>query len=108
LFTDDPKIAEIGMKAIRLTCMFYIPVGMIFVSRSLLNGAGDVKMTMAMGGSEVLCRVVFAYVLTSIPVIGYMGIWWATGLTWLITGLIGCLRYASGRWKTKSVITKKY
>ena len=26
LFTDDPEISRIGSKAVRVTCMFYIPV----------------------------------------------------------------------------------
>jgi Na+-driven multidrug efflux pump len=106
MFTDAPEIARIGTKAIRITCMFYIPVGMIYVSRNLLSGAGDVKVPMIMGGSEVLSRVIFANVLTAIPVIGYMGIWWATGLNWFVTGLIGCVFYASGRWMNKSIISK--
>jgi putative MATE family efflux protein len=106
LFTDDPEIARIGTKAVHVTCMFYIPVGMIYVSRNLLSGAGDVKVPMIMGGSEVLTRVIFSNVLTAIPVIGYMGIWWATGLNWFITGLIGCLFYASGRWKNKSIVSR--
>lgn len=106
LFTDDPEISRIGSKAVRVTCMFYIPVGMIYVSRNLLSGAGDVKVPMIMGGSEVLTRVIFANVLTAIPAIGYMGIWWASGLNWFITGLIGCIFYAAGRWKYKSIVAK--
>lgn len=106
LFTDAPEITRIGTKAVRVTCMFYIPVGMIYVSRNLLSGAGDVKVPMIMGGSEVLTRVIFSNVLTAIPVIGYMGIWWATGLNWFITGLIGCIFYAMGRWKYKSIVAK--
>lgn len=106
LFTDVSAVAEIGEKAIRVTCLFYIPVGMIYVSRNVLSGAGDMKIPMIMGVSEVLCRVIFANVLTQIPAIGYMGIWWATGLNWFITGAIGIIRYATGRWKNKSVVAQ--
>jgi Na+-driven multidrug efflux pump len=76
---------------------------MIFVSRNLLSGAGDVKIPMLMGVTEVVCRVVFANVLSSH--FGYQGIWWATGLTWLLTATVGCIRYASGKWKDKSLVT---
>jgi len=106
LFTNVSEVAEIGQKAVRVTCMFYIPVGMIYVSRNVLSGAGDMKIPMIMGISEVLCRVIFASVLTKIPAIDYMGIWWATGLNWFITGAIGTIRYASGKWKNKSVVVQ--
>lgn len=104
LFTDEPLVSEIGLKAIRITSLFYIPVGMIYVSRNLLSGSGDMKIPMIMGVSEVLCRVIFANILTLVPAIGFMGIWWASGLNWFITGGIGCIRYATGKWKYKSVV----
>lgn len=107
LFTDEPAVSEIGARAIRVTSLFYIPVGMIYVSRNLLSGAGDMKIPMIMGVSEVFCRVFFANVLTMIPAIGFMGIWWASGLNWFFTGSIGCLRYATGKWKNKSVVMNK-
>lgn len=104
LFTDEPIVAEIGAKAIQITSMFYIPVGMIYVSRNLLSGAGDMKVPLIMGCSEVLSRVIFANVLIQIPAIGFWGIWWASGLNWFITGAIGCISYATGRWKNKSIV----
>lgn len=107
LFTDEPLVSEIGLEAIRVTSLFYIPVGMIYVSRNLLSGSGDMKIPMIMGLSEVLCRVVFANILTTIPAIGFMGIWWASGLNWFITGSIGCIRYATGKWKYKSIVEHK-
>lgn len=100
---EDKEVIRIGIEALRVPCFFYSFVGMIFVSRNLLSGAGDVKIPMLMGVTEVVCRVVFANVLSSY--FGYQGIWWATGLTWLLTATVGCIRYASGKWKDKSLVT---
>lgn len=104
LFTteNDAEVMRIGIEALRVPCFFYSFVGMIFVSRNLLSGAGDVKIPMLMGFIEVVCRVVFANVLSAR--IGYHGIWWATGLTWFVTSIVGYVRYLSGRWKYKSII----
>ncbi len=104
LFTteNDAEVMRIGIEALRVTCFFYSFVGMIFVSRNLLSGAGDVKIPMLMGFIEVVCRVLFANVLSA--KIGYQGIWWSTGLTWFVTSIIGYMRYLSGRWKYKSII----
>jgi len=104
LFTspEHVEVMQIGVMALRVPCFFYSFVGMIFVTRNLLSGAGDMNIPMLMGFIEVLCRVLFANVLSA--KFGYQGIWWATGLTWFVTSIVGCLRYYSGKWKNKSVI----
>lgn len=104
LFTsaNDTAVAKIGLEALRVPCFFYFFVGMIFVSRNLLSGAGDVKIPMLMGFTEVVCRVIFANLLSIY--MGYSGIWWATGITWFITAIVGCTRYFSGKWKDKSIV----
>lgn len=104
LFTDskEVEVIKIGIESLRVTCFFYFFVGMIFVSRSLLSGVGDMKIPMFMGFTEVVCRVLFASILSS--KIGYSGIWWATGLTWFITSIVGVTRYFSGKWQDKSIL----
>jgi len=104
LFTkpEEVEVMRIGIEALRVPCFFYSFVGMIFVTRNLLSGASDVKVPMFMGFVEVVFRVGFAVGLSRI--IGYPGIFWATGLTWLFTSAVGCARYFSGKWMDKSVI----
>jgi len=75
---------------------------MIFISRNFLSGKGDMNITMVMGAIEVVCRVVLASVMVNF--VSFYGIWWATGLTWLIAGLVGIGRYMSGKWKTKAIV----
>jgi Na+-driven multidrug efflux pump len=57
---------------------------------------------MAMGITEMICRVLLANVLTLY--LSFYGIWWATALNWFITSLVGISRVASGKWKTKSLV----
>ena len=104
LFVKEEKVIELGAKALRITSLFYFPLGMIYISRSLLNGAGDTTASMINGVAEVVGRVLFPTVLISIPFIGVWGIWLTTGLTWLITGLAGFLRYKQGKWKSRSLV----
>ena len=105
LFTkkEDIDVIAVGVKAIRITCFFYAAVGMIFVSRNFLSGAGDIGVPMIMAISEVICRIAFVLILTSF--IGVYGIWWATALNWFVTCLIGIIRVSSGKWKTKNLIS---
>ncbi len=106
LFTkkEDFEVVVIGMHAVRITCFFYSAVGMIFVSRNFLSGTGDIAIPMVMGITEVICRVVLANVLTIF--FGYYGIWWATGINWVITAIVGIAREASGKWQQKSLIQR--
>lgn len=104
LFTrkEDFEVVRIGIKAIHITCFFYSWVGLIFITRNFLSGAGDIHVPMIMGLTEVVCRVLLANILSMY--IGYTGIWWATALNWFITSLVGIFRVVSGKWKNKSII----
>lgn len=104
MFVSDPEVIQMGAHAIRITAFFYFALGMIYVSRAVLNGAGDAAYAMINGLVEITGRVGLARPLTMIPAIGYWGVWYTTGLTWLITGTISCIRYAGGKWKTKTII----
>ena len=57
IFVDDAEVIAIGGRAIRITSLFYIPLGMIYVARSLLNGAGDSFFAFANGLAEVVGRI---------------------------------------------------
>ena len=98
-FVNEQEVIDLGIKAVRITCFMYLALGLIYVPRGTLNGVGDAKFSLINGVTEVACRVVFSFALTMIPFIGMMGIWYATGLTWLTTAIICNLRYFSGKWR---------
>lgn len=104
LFTHEADVIREGARGIRITCFFYSALGMIYVTRNVLNGAGDVKFAMFSGIIEVVGRLGLAKPLTLVPGIGMLSIWYTTGLTWLLTAVISCIRYAGGQWKTKGII----
>lgn len=99
LFVSDREVIAIGGKAVRITSLFYIPLGMIYVARSVMNGAGDSPFAFVSGLIEVVGRVGFSFWLAAIPALGYWAVWYTTGLTWLITALVCIGRYAQGKWK---------
>lgn len=105
-FVKDADVVAIGGRAVRITSLFYIPLGMIYVARNLLNGAGDSSFAFVAGIVEVVGRVGFAVVFSKIPSLGYWAVWSTTGLTWMITGVVCMLRYAQGKWKKISIVEK--
>lgn len=106
-FVEDADVVAIGGRAIRITALFYFPLGMIYVARSLMNGAGDSNFAFVSGLIEVVGRFGFSTVLVAVPSLGYWAVWYTTGLTWLITGIVCMIRYAQGKWKRISLVEEK-
>lgn len=103
VFVTDPEVIAIGAKGLSITSWFYFFLGMIYVARSVLNGAGDAAFAMVNGLMEVVGRVGFAVPLTKIPFIGVWGIFLTTGLTWALTGIVTMIRYHKGKWEFKGI-----
>lgn len=103
-FVDDADVIAIGAKALRINSLFYFPLGMIYIPRSLLNGCGDARFSLINGAAEVICRIIFASVLVRIPGVGYWGIWLTQGLTWTVTSLVCIHRYAKGKWQHLTLV----
>lgn len=103
LFVEDIEVIKIGAKALTITSLAYIGLGMIYIPRGLLNGAGDTGFSMINGICEVVVRIGCVLILTQ-TALGYWGVWWSNGITWTITGIVCLIRYWSGVWKKKAVV----
>lgn len=99
IFVDAPEIITIGHKGLRITSYMYMGLGMIYVMRGTLNGLGDAAYAMLNGGCEVLGRVVFAALFMMIPGVGFWGVWYTNGFTWVLVGAFGIIRFLKGNWK---------
>jgi len=106
LFVEETEIIEIGAKGLQILSFAYIGLGLIYILRAVLSGAGDTGFIMFNGMIEVAGRIGFALLFVRIPGVGIWGIWYTTGLTWLITGLANVVRIAGGKWKDKVVVRK--
>lgn len=93
LFVNETEVIGFGARALRITSWFYLPLGMIYVARGTLNGAGDAVFAFANGLVEMIGRICFARPLTKLPFLDVWGIWLATALTWLITAIFSMIRY---------------
>lgn len=101
-FVSDNAVIEIGGMALKLTSWFYVFLGLIYTTRGLLNGAGDVGYSMINGIAEVAGRIGFAMLLVHIPKIGWWAVWGTTCLTWFFTAVMSLIRYFSGEWRKKA------
>ncbi|MCR4922386.1 MAG: MATE family efflux transporter [Lachnospiraceae bacterium] len=92
------EIIATGATALKILSIFHIPLGIIYVYRGVLNGAGDAKFSLISGLAEMAGRILFPGPLSMIPAIGFWGLWIGTGLTWSLVALTNYLRYRAGKW----------
>lgn len=107
VFVKDEAVITLGAKAIKITSCAYFPLGMIYITRGLLNGTGDSFYSMINGFVEVIGRVGFSSGLAMFPIFGVWGVWVTSGFTWTITAIASIVRYKQGKWKNKSIVKSK-
>lgn len=99
-FTDNADSIRYGVEYMRIFSVFFLAGGVLVVYHNILRPAGDVKVTILMGVSEVVTRIGFAFLFSAL--FGYYGLWWVSPLTWVCAALVGGIRYYSGKWEEKA------
>ncbi len=99
LFVHKPEVIDLGSQALRITSIFYVFLGIIYVSRGVLNGVGDALFSFLNGIVEIAGRVGLPLLLLNLTNIGVWSIWITAGVTWMLAGLTCLLRYFSWRRK---------
>lgn len=93
-FSGDVSIAEV-MKWVKPyyfeASVLYIPLGAIFIYRNTLQGCGYSVQAMGMGLSELLARVVCAFV--SMALGSYYLACGADPAAWVVAGVLGIILY---------------
>ncbi len=101
-FTQSPDSIRYGIEYMRIFSGFFFVGGFLVVYHNILRAAGDVKVTVLMGVSEVITRIGFSFLFSAW--MGYYGLWWVSPLTWCFAALVGAVRYYSGKWQEKARI----
>ncbi|MBR4038854.1 MAG: MATE family efflux transporter [Clostridia bacterium] len=97
MFTQSPESIQYGVEYMRIFSFFFLIGGTMCIFHNVLRASGDVKMTLAMGVSEVITRISFTFLFTEL--MGYWGLWWVSPLTWVCAVAVGAIRYYSGKWE---------
>lgn len=91
IFISDAEVIAMGAKALKITSIFYIFLGTLYVIRGVLNGLGDGLFAMINGIVEVIGRFTVPFLLVSVADV--WSIWWATGIVWAIAGITAWIRF---------------
>ena len=101
LFVHETDVIALGGRALRITSIFYVFLGIIYVSRGVLNGVGDAFFSFINGIVEIAGRIGLPILLLQLTTAGVWSIWITAGVTWLLAGLSCIFRYIS--WRKKQV-----
>lgn len=93
LFVTDEDVIALGALGLKITSLFYITLGMIYVVRGVLTGIGDAFFSLFNGIVEVIGRFTVPVILTSYMGFGEKGIWLSSGVVWVISAITAWIRY---------------
>lgn len=93
MFVSDIDVIKMGGLGLKITSIFYIFLGLIYVVRGVLNGVGDAVFALINGIVEVIGRFTVPILMTAYMGFGVMGIWWSCGVVWLLSGGTAWIRY---------------
>ena len=95
IFVDagETEIIQEGVRYLRIEGAFYCGIGCLFLLYGLYRALGRPGMSVVLTVISLGTRVVLAYLLSAIPAIGVIGIWWSVPIGWVLADLIGLLYY---------------
>lgn len=95
---EDFIISE-GVRYLRIEGAFYCGIGCLFLLYGFYRALGKPRMSVVLTIFSLGTRVLLAYILSAVPEIGVVGIWWSIPIGWLLADMIGIIYYIINRKK---------
>lgn len=104
LFIDAGETAIIaeGVRYLRIEGAFYCGIGCLFLLYGLYRALGKPGMSVVLTVISLGTRVLLSYVLSAVPSIGVVGIWWSIPIGWFLADATGLSYYIITAQRTKS------
>ena len=93
----DEAIVGIGVEYLRIEGAFYCGIALLFLLYGIYRALDRPGMSLILTVLSLGTRVLLAYVLSPIPAIGVLGIWWAVPIGWFLADAFGVGYY----WKNR-------
>lgn len=99
LFMDNPSLEALktGREFLRIVAPFYVIVCIKMVSDGTLKGAGLMKYFMISTFTDLILRVVIAFLLSR-TALQSTGIWLSWPIGWIIGTILSVIFYRKGEW----------
>ena len=90
---QETEILSIGVEYLRVEGTFYCGIGCLFLLYGFYRAVRRPGISVVLTVISLGTRVALAYLLSAIPVIGVVGIWWSIPIGWFLADLAGLLYY---------------
>ena len=104
LFVDNPTetVIATGRSFLRIISPFYFTVCAKLIADNILRGSGTMFYFMISTFTDLILRVVLAYVFSSF--MGVDGVWWSWPVGWGISAVLSQKFYFKGLWLRKGSV----
>ena len=96
----DPAETEIiseGIRYLHIEGVFYIGIGFLMIFYGLYRALGKPMMSVILTVISLGTRVGLSYLLSSVPWIGVVGIWWSIPIGWGLADLAGFIYFVKNK-----------
>ena len=90
---EEMEIIAEGIRYLHIEGAFYCGIGCLFLLYGLYRAVGRPGMSVVLTVISLGTRVILAYLLSAVPSIGVIGIWWAVPIGWFLADAVGILYY---------------
>lgn len=94
---EETAIIAEGVRYLRIEGTFYFGIGCLFLLYGFYRALGRPYMSVALTVVSLGTRVWLSYLLSAVPTVGVIGIWWSIPAGWLLADLIGIAFYAMNK-----------
>lgn len=98
IHAEETEILSVGLSYLHVVSIFYFGIGGLFMLYGLYRAFNRPEMSLILTFISLGTRVVLAYLLSAIPGIGVIGIWWAIPIGWILADSVGIVV-----WRLKSM-----
>lgn len=86
---EETQIIRIGAQYLHVEGACYVGIGCLFLLYGLYRGLGHAGVSVILTVISLGTRVALAYLLSPIPAVGLLGIWWAVPIGWFLADIAG-------------------
>lgn len=99
---SETEIIMEGIRYLHIEGAFYCGIGCLFLLYGLYRALENPGMSVVLTVISLGTRVLLAYILSAIPAVGVIGIWWAIPIGWILADTAGILYYRKLAWSILS------
>lgn len=89
----ETEIIREGVRYLRIEGAFYGGIGCLFLLYGLYRALEKPGLSLVLTVISLGTRVLLAYMLSAVPAVGVVGIWWAVPIGWMLADAAGICYY---------------